>query len=258
MQLTVTGTDGICGTRASVTTAVEGGVPPYAYIWSNDKIEPEILNLDDGTYTVTVSDANQCTLVGSADVINDETGLLTSSEMDDATCQGADDGSIEVTVTQGTAPFQFDWNTGDTTARIENLGPGRYSLSLTDFNGCTSFSIYQINEPAALSLDFNIARPGPPNLDNGSVIALVNGGVTPYSYLWSNGATSSQISQLEPGTYRLTVTGRQWLRDPGSGRIGTAYHFSRPTRTPDLLERVSQPGRRSATGGGGLQPAGRH
>ncbi|MEM9921450.1 MAG: M43 family zinc metalloprotease, partial [Bacteroidota bacterium] len=161
MTLSVDGVDGLCGKKASVGTTVGGGVAPYSYIWSNDRIESEILNLDAGNYSVTVSDANQCTLTGSADVILDNSGLETESEMVDASCKGANDGSIEITVTQGTAPFVFSWNTGDTSSMIESLAPGNYSLSLSDVNGCTFFSVYQIGEPTGLDLTFSTAEPQP-------------------------------------------------------------------------------------------------
>ncbi|MEM9922085.1 MAG: T9SS type A sorting domain-containing protein, partial [Bacteroidota bacterium] len=89
---------------------------------------------------------------------------------------------------------------------IESLAPGNYSLSLSDVNGCTFFSVYQIGEPTGLDLTFSTAEPQPPLGNNGSIIAKVTGGVTPYSYLWSTGETSSQINDLAPGTYRVTVT----------------------------------------------------
>ncbi|MDP4821639.1 MAG: SprB repeat-containing protein, partial [Saprospiraceae bacterium] len=120
----------------SARASASGGVPPYSFLWSNGASGDQADTLAAGTYTVTVTDFNDCTA----------TAMVTINTFDQPVCEiivlqpvirGAD-GELEVQVTGGTAPFDYLWNTGDTTAQLSGLAGGTYSVTVTDDNGCTT------------------------------------------------------------------------------------------------------------------------
>ncbi|MDP4999359.1 MAG: T9SS type A sorting domain-containing protein [Saprospiraceae bacterium] len=120
----------------SARASASGGVPPYSFLWSNGASGDQADTLAAGTYTVTVTDFNDCTA----------TAMVTINTFDQPVCEiivlqpvimGAD-GELEVQVTGGTAPFDYLWNTGDTTAQLSGLAGGTYSVTVTDDNGCST------------------------------------------------------------------------------------------------------------------------
>ncbi|MBL7791107.1 MAG: hypothetical protein JNK77_02195 [Saprospiraceae bacterium] len=118
---------------------------------------------------------------------------------------GGNDGAVSASIVNGTPPFQFNWNTGDTTSVLTGLPLGQYVVMATDANGCfTSKSIPIIQDivQAQVSVIPN-ACVGPPS---GSIAVVVTSGQAPYAYQWSNGSTEDHLEGLEPGTYGLTIS----------------------------------------------------
>lgn len=122
----------------------------------------------------------------------------------DVSCYGAQDGAIDLTVTGGLAPFTFVWSNSASTQDISNLGPGNYSVSITDANGSTLELAGTVFEPAELSVT-GMITPLDCGAANGSISSTVSGGTAPFTYSWSNGSSSMDISGLAAGTYDLTV-----------------------------------------------------
>ncbi|MCC6727074.1 MAG: T9SS type A sorting domain-containing protein, partial [Saprospiraceae bacterium] len=215
LQISMTSDDATCGNGSdgSVTTTVSGGVPfpngSYNYVWSAGS-SPNVNVLDDvspGNYTVTATDANGCTISGSA-TIGAPPVLLANIAATNVSCNGLNNGQLAVTASGGVGPYTYLWNNlaGSTSTSIGNLAPGTYGVSVSDAVGCLAFSNATITEPAVLSVSsskFDVVCP--PDTD-GSAIALPTGGTAPYSYLWSTGSTSSILANLGVGTYAVTVT----------------------------------------------------
>ncbi len=130
--------------------------------------------------------------------------LFTSSE--EPSCADAMDGSIETIVNGGNPPYQYLWSTGDTLPNLENLPTGMYELTVTDNMGCSVIAFQELDGPAPLEIFSELINENPPGTSNGSIDISVEGGTGSYSYLWSNGSTSTTIDNLSPGTYSLTVT----------------------------------------------------
>jgi hypothetical protein len=105
----------------------------------------------------------------------------------------------------GTAPFVYNWSNGQSSQDATGLSAGTYTITITDANNCTVSSSYIINEPSLLSVSLNNVNPTCGAI-NGSISANVSGGVSGYSYLWSNASTTSSISNVAAGFYALTVT----------------------------------------------------
>jgi hypothetical protein len=129
-------------------------------------------------------------------------------------CFGSTNGSINLTTVGGCAPYTYAWSNGATTEDISGLGAGSYSVNVTDANGCTTSASFTLTQPALLTSSgvksvyacgYNVSCFGS---CNGSINLSASGGAscTAYSYLWSNGATTEDVSGLCAGTYSVTVT----------------------------------------------------
>lgn len=120
-------------------------------------------------------------------------------------CSTTSNGSINLTTTGGVAPYQYEWSNQTYSQNLSAL-PGIYTVTVTDANGCTSISGGEIKVFNA-TINSSIACYGQ---QNGSAsVSIVNGSGN-YSYLWSNGATTSSITNVGAGTYTVTVTDVQY------------------------------------------------
>jgi hypothetical protein len=122
---------------------VTGGTGPFLFTWDNGATTEDITTLTAGTYTVTVTDNNGCSVTTSAN-INNIGGPSLSTTQVDATC-GNNNGSIDLTVTGGTGPFTYNWSNGATTEDITALVAGTYTVTATDNNGCSASASATIN-----------------------------------------------------------------------------------------------------------------
>ena len=197
------------GTDGSATATATGGTAPYTYLWSNAATTATATGLAAGNYNVTITDANGCTTNVSNINITEPTALTSSiSSQTNVACNGASTGAATVTTTGGTAPYTYLWSNASTTATATGLAAGNYNVTITDANGCTTnVSNINITEPTALtssiSSQTNVACNG---ASTGAATVTANGGTAPYTYLWSNAATTATATGLVAGTYTVTVT----------------------------------------------------
>ncbi len=197
--------DDICSASSgSATATVAGGTSPFVYAWSSGGITQEETGLASGAYSVTVIDFNGC-LVSNSVVVENVQHTVTSSTID-ANC-GEDNGQIELDVSGGIMPYSYSWNTGNTNQILSNVGAGIYSVTVLDANACSvvfTEMLDSISRPQVIvSVQHAVC-----DQSNGSALALVNGGIQPYTYSWSgivNGGDSLQ-ENLEAGTYTVFVT----------------------------------------------------
>lgn len=195
-------------TNGSITLAPTGGVAPYTYLWSNADTSSSLTGLTGGTYSVTITDANGCTVTENATITDPAILTLSSSSQVDVTSYGGNDGSATVSVTGGTAPYNYLWSNGATTATATGLIAGNYVVTVTDANGCTVSESFTIIQPIPLMVQSvsqtNIKCNG--NTDGTATIAAM-GGNAPYTYLWSpSGGTNATATGLAAGTYSVLVT----------------------------------------------------
>jgi hypothetical protein len=111
-----------------------------------------------------------------------------------------------VTVTGGTAPYGFSWSTGSTDSSIINLSPGSYDLTITDAAGCYDILGGVITGPDSVQVAGSVVNASCPSAGDGTIQLLVSGGTPGYTFVWSNGSTTQDISGLTPGVYSVTVT----------------------------------------------------
>ena len=154
-------------------------------------------------YTVTVSTNNGCTSSGSA-LVSIGT-LSTTINSTNVTCFGSNNGTASLQVNGGSGTPIYSWSNGATTGTINNLVAGTYTCTVTDGSGCSAIKSVTVSSPAQME-GFATSQNANCGLNDGSAYLSINGGVAPYSVLWSNGSTTANISGLAPGNYSVTVT----------------------------------------------------
>jgi hypothetical protein len=203
----------LCASGASGSTTVTptGGRLPYTYSWSNGGTGAHIAALTDGTYSVTVTDINGCTLTASVTITSPP--LLTLSPVSETgpTCHGGSDGSISVSASGGVTPYTYVWtpNVGNT-ATVTGLSARGYSILLKDNNGCTAQLNYSLTQPTQVTA--TISHSGC------NLTANPSGGVSPYTYNWSDAQTTATITETN-GTYTVTITDNNGCTATASGTV---------------------------------------
>ena len=130
--------------------------------------------------------------------------LILNAEINHAKCSG-ETGSINIELTGGTLPYSYIWPTGDTTKNIQNLDSGWHKVIVADSNDCSLKDSIEIIEPPPLIIDF-ISTHTCFDDSTGTITSTVNGGESPYKYIWNNGATTPDLLNAAKGIYLLTVT----------------------------------------------------
>ncbi|WP_207425768.1 gliding motility-associated C-terminal domain-containing protein, partial [Pedobacter sp. SYSU D00535] len=206
----------------AIDITVAGGTAPYTYAWSNGATTEDLTGLAAGTYTVTVSDKNGITATTSA-TITEPSGLLaaTVTSKTDVAVKGASTGAIDITVTGGTAPYTYAWSNGATTEDLTGLAAGTYTVTVSDKNGITATTAATITEPSALLAVSVTSKTDVfvKGASTGAVDITVTGGTAPYTYSWSNGATTEDLTGVSAGTYTVTVTDKNGVATTASATI---------------------------------------
>jgi len=207
LSLTETHVNVLCngGSTGSIDLTVSGGVSPYTYSWTGGATTQDRSGLAAGTYTVTVTDANSCTRTLSTTITQPATIALTETHVN-VLCNGGSTGSIDLTVTGGTSPYTYSWTGGATTQDRSGLAAGTYTVTVTDNNACTKTLSATITEPTNIVLTETHVNVLCQGSSTGSIDLTVSGGVSPYTYSWTGGATTQDRSGLAAGTYTVTVT----------------------------------------------------
>ncbi|MFZ2895761.1 MAG: hypothetical protein WA008_07515 [Saprospiraceae bacterium] len=207
--LSMDGNDVTCfgQTTGAIFTTLTGGSLPYSYLWSNGETTPSLGNIGGGTYTLTVTDAHGCDVVGSV-TINQGNEIHIYTNTFPVSCNGGSDGYATVFATGGAGGFQYNWSNGTSGSQATNLKAGTYLVYIIDKNQCVEERTLIITEPPLLEMSLN-STPEILGGSDGTAWADVSGGTTPYTYNWSNGANTAIISGLTAGMYYLTVTDKK-------------------------------------------------
>ncbi len=208
----------LCYADSNGTAAVSasGGTPSYIYQWdasTSSQTGNTATNLSVGNYSVQVSDANSC--IDTIEVFIDEPSELFSvaGSLEDVSCFGGANGSTEVLVDGGVAPYTYLWDAtaqDQTTSIAINLEAGLYSVLVIDTNGCSSLSQVTISEPdSALFLEMDVQAVDCFGAENGILTVNAYGATSPYTYLWdtnAGGQTTASVNDLATGSYWVWVT----------------------------------------------------
>ena len=201
------------GTDGAVDVTVGGGTLPYTYAWNNAASTEDITNVPTGNYSLLITDGRGCTSNASYNVNQPATPVSLNATFTDVNCFDGADGSIDVTTAGGTPGYTYTWTSNDqgvlpfTTEDLTNLDADTYTVIATDANGCTTQLVQTIDKPAApLSTSPNLVNILCFGDATGSIDPVIAGGTAPYTYAWSNGATSATLSGITAGVYTLDIT----------------------------------------------------
>ncbi len=198
-----------CNTTTGTATATpSGGTAPFTYLWdaaAGNQTTQTATNLGVGSYSVTVTDANNCAVPSVVSVSDDCTGcaLSATTSSSNSTCAGACDGTATAIPSNGTAPFGYLWSTGQTGATLTGLCAGTYTVTVADVATCITVTTVTITEPSALSIATTSTSTTCAGND-GTATAQPTGGTAPYSYQWSDGSNAQTAVNLPTGVFTIT------------------------------------------------------
>ncbi|MCF8370094.1 MAG: T9SS type A sorting domain-containing protein [Bacteroidales bacterium] len=216
----VTHIDPALGNTGAIDVTVSGGTQPYTFLWSTAEVSEDVLNLAIGTYTFTVTDANNCSSTISIDINYTYTPLplsITNTTVNPL-CFGDCTGTIDIEATGGVVPYTYIWSNGSLTEDLTGLCATTYFVTVTDAANSSSTWSVEIIEPDEITISLSGTNVNPSTGTGGTVTATVSGGTPTYSYAWSDGSLSSQITNASYGNYQLTLT-------DANGCIATCEYF---------------------------------
>jgi PKD repeat protein len=214
----------------SIAITLSGGADCQAYTlqWSGPQgfsaVQEDILGLVSGNYILQVSDANGCTVDTTITLIEPQSLITAVVGVTDVSCANGADGSIELAVSSGSAPYDIVWATGDTTEVITGLVAGVYTAVVTDANGCNDSVLVIIGEPEPLLWQLvetvNVSCAG---LADGQATIVGSGGTAPYTYVWNDGQSGPVATGLAVGYHGFTVV------DANACAISDSINIGSPT-----------------------------
>ena len=189
-----------------VSATIQDGQAPITYSWSTGATTPSIQNLTAGMYSVTITDAKGNTLT-LHETVSAPPPMVIAETVSNPSCSGVANGSITLNVTGGTGAgtYTYFWNDGSTQQNLTNVPSGLYTVTVTDSTNCTAQKSFMLTNSSLLSATASLLNPTC-SQTNGSIDITPAGGVTPYTYLWSTGATTQDVSGLGAGVFGVTIT----------------------------------------------------
>ncbi len=247
------------GNNGFATVIPVGGTAPYSFNWSNGSTLQTNNGLIAGSYTVTVSDANECETTCMV-TITQPMLLSCTLSMTDVSCAEGSDGSAISTVTGGTPPYSFAWSSsqngpiGQTNATATGLTAGNYTLSVVDTNGCLSTCSILVSEPSELQCSTTSTLVSCNGGGDGTANGTASGGTPGYSFLWSNGQSTQTATGLSEGVYNLTVTDMNGCFTICSATVSEPNAIITNTSTTNPTCPQGSDGSATATAAGGTPP----
>lgn len=200
-------TNNVCygESNGAINISVTGGTSPYSFIWNNDSVSQNISGLASGNYSVTITDANDCSTTLDT-IIYEPTEILATFNNTSAYC-GSCVGASQADITGGITPYSYLWDDGSINSSISNLCVGFYFLTVNDANGCISTHTVEINDTSNVSANIISFTPISCNgVCDATVTIEGTGGTNPYTYNWSiAGETETFVDSICAGTYYVTV-----------------------------------------------------
>lgn len=206
----------------SISVSLISGTTPYQFNWSTGPGSDVLQNLAAGNYDLTVTDALGCTGTSSY-LLMEAPELILQSTIDGTSCLSTT-ADISLLAQGGTAPYNFNWATGQNTPNLNDLPPGTYTVSLVDANGCETTQVFDIQIGGSPQISNVLLSPPLCFGDNtGTITVEVSLGAAPYQYNWSSGPGTNVLQNLAAGNYDLTIT------DAAGCTSSAQYSLSEPS-----------------------------
>lgn len=197
------------GNDGALDLSISGGTAPFTYQWTGPNnftaATEDLSSLSAiGEYCVTITDASGCfderCIMLLEQLAFDEINIMN-------TCANSSTGSIDISITGGMAPYTYNWDNNASTEDLDNLAAGDYAVTVTDALGNNFNGQFPVGENSVIFVFGDVNNvTGTETNNNGSITLNPTGGSPGYTYRWSNGATTSAISNLTAGQYCVTVT----------------------------------------------------
>jgi len=187
-----------------------------------------------GIYTLTVIDANGCR--ASADItIEEPEPISVIKASSNPSCFGFADGTAEVLAAGGLAPYSYSWNNGGSSNIQTGLSEGDYEVTVTDASSCSFVTSFSIMHPDELEVSAIVNDAVCFGSSDGDIILTPRGGTAPYTYIWSNGSTNKDLTDVTMGTYEVTITDDHDCQLIYSESIGESEELELVSAVTDVL-----------------------
>lgn len=240
----------------SVSITIAGGVSPFSINWSNGQNGTSINNLSAGNYSVTITDANNCTETASVTLSANPPPTASITTVD-ASCFGFSDGQITAVISNGTAPYTYAWYPSTIAGNVpvaSSLSAGTYTLTVTDINTCQSVSQITITEPPLLTYNYTTIDLLCYGDSDGVIDITTSGGTAPYNYTWQpNVSVSNNATNLIAGNYLVTITDSHGCDTTASISINQPPQLILSTNN-DFYACIDEPVTIGASAVGGVPP----
>lgn len=195
------------GSNGSIALNMSGGTPPYQYNWDSGHNTGTITGLSAGSYSVTVTDQNNCVFMATEiDVLQPDSLLITES-INDVSCYGYTNGSATLTVSGGTPPYSYSWSNGDTLPYLFQVSSGLYYYSITDNNNCTEIGSVLVSEPTPIVVVDSIINASCLESNDGQICIEVYGSSQSLEYYWlvHDTVINECLNNITAGEYTVVV-----------------------------------------------------
>ncbi len=193
--------------NGEISVEATGGTAPYSYFIDGSAFDQTATGLASGSYDIQIVDSNDCSITETIVLEEPRQLAIASTDIQNVSCFEGSDGSIEVELFGGTAPYEFIWSTGSVESSTHNLSAGNHSVTITDANGCEISEEFTVGQPDPISpINQVLVDPTCYEGEDGSISLGAQGGTAPYQFSWAGGQEGSFISGLTDGDYSVTIT----------------------------------------------------
>lgn len=220
------------GQDGAISIDVAGGSVPYSFNWSDGSLTEDRPAIGAGTYSITVTDAFGCSAISSFS-LTEPAALSLTTNVASPFCS-SDRGAIDLGVQGGSRPYSYVWSNGSTAEDAASLAPGTYSVTVTDGNGCQSAVSATITAGAEVTITSIVNGVNCYGDATGSIDVTADKGAEPYTFTWSNGMTTEDVSSLSAGTYSLTVSDLNGCKASASFEVGQSPKLAAACVSPAI------------------------
>jgi hypothetical protein len=208
--------------NGNILISPSGGISPYTYYWSfcSDYMNfntscpdyyqvsttsTEWSGLVPGAYELQIFDQNGCSQIIDTVIMIEPSLILTDFTVQHPKCSNGFDGAIDLTVTGGTPPYTYQWQSNQTSEDIDFLYSGIYHVTVNDNYNCQAVGFAELLDPPAINASWNVTEPTCNDYSNGAIDVTPTGGTPPYTFSWSNGATTEDLTGVKGNFFNLYV-----------------------------------------------------
>ena len=241
--------------NGTATATATGGIGNFTYSWSNGAAVATVTGLAAATYTVSVTDANNCTITQTVAILNHPSPVVNIASSSNLTCFSNNTGTATANISGGTLNYTISWlPAGGNGMTATGLAAGTYTINVTDANNCVTTSSVTLSEPTILTNAVTTTN-STCSTSNGIAVANVGGGTPGYTYNWNNGATSQTASGLVASGYVVTVTDAKGCTKSAAGIVSNSAAANlTATVSANVLCHTGANGAVSTTTTGGTSP----